>query len=95
MAPQWLLIVEAVILGLLLVLCVPVWALIPVLFGVREDTPSGQARRVYALLLLFPIVAISAMAGAFVTEPTQASRWVFMILPLLHLMVLFLVRIRH
>jgi hypothetical protein len=95
MVPQWLLIVESVILGLLLLLCLPVWALIPVLFGVKEDTPSGQARRVYVLLLLFPVVAIGAMVGAFMTESTPVFRWVFVIFPLLHLMVLFLVRIRH
>jgi hypothetical protein len=95
MVPFWLLIVESIVLGLVLGLALPVWALFPVLFGVTEDTPPGPARRVYALLVLFPLVAIGSMTAAFLTGEAELIRWLFVVLPVLHIVVLYLARVRQ
>ena len=95
MVPTWLLIAESVILGLVLGLALPVWALFPMLFGVTEYTPPGPARRVYTLLLLFPVVAIGSMVAAFLTSEAEPIRWLFVALPVLHVVVLYAARVRR
>lgn len=95
MVPTWLLVVESVVLGLAVALALPVWALTPMLFGVTEETPPRPARRVYILLLLFPIVAAGSMIAGFLSDPESPVRWVFVLLPLLHLAILYVARVRH
>ena len=92
--PGWLLTAEAVALGLLLALAVPVWALVPMEFGVTEHTPRAEARRVYALLLLFPVVAVGGVVGAFLLDPADPLRWALAALPAAHLLLLYLARAR-
>ena len=94
MIPRWLLIAESVGLGLLVALALPVWALVPLLFGVTELTPRRRARPVIALLLLFPPLALGSMVAAFRMDPGRPAAAVWMALPLLHLAVLFAARVR-
>ena len=94
MVPRWLLIAESVLLGLMILLAAPVWALIPMLFGVRESTPRAAARRVYVLLALFPVVAVGTIATAWLTDPRAPSHWILVALPLCHLLLLLAARVR-
>ncbi|MSU78198.1 MAG: hypothetical protein EXS16_08885 [Gemmataceae bacterium] len=93
--PNWLLIVEAVLFGLVIGLSLPVWPLIPMFLGVRETTPPRPARRVYILLLLFPVVTAASLTAAFFTDPNDPLRWLFALLPPLHLLVQFFARVRN
>ncbi len=93
--PRWLLIAEAAVLGLGLAVALPVWALAPMALGVTEQTPRAEARRVYVLLALFPVVAVGGVVGAFLTDPADPLRWVLAALPLLYLPVLYAGRARR
>ena len=95
MLEKRLLIGETVVLGLMLALCLPVWAVIPMLFGVTENTPPAAARRVYILLLAFPLVAIGSMVGAWMLDQPGPVRPLLMALPVAHIIVLYLARVKH
>ncbi len=93
--PTWLLITESVLLGLPIAAGLPLFALVPMIFGVTEETPPGPARRVYLLLVAFPLVVIGALFAAFRTEPDNPLRWVFALVPIAHLVGLFLFRVKN
>lgn len=95
MVGKWLLIIESVLLGLLITLSIPVWPIVVMMFGVTESTPSSQARRVYALVLAFPVVAIGSLIMAWRVDQHSPLRLLFMVLPVVHLVVLYLARVRH
>ncbi len=93
MLSKWILIAETVVLGLALALSIPMWAMIPMLFGITEFTPSEQARPIYILLIAFPIVAIACLALAWRADPGSVMRWVMMIIPIAHLAIMFKMRL--
>ncbi len=93
MLSKWILIAESAIFGLVFALCIPMWAMVPMLFGVTEFTSSAQARPLYVVLLAFPLVTAIALTLAWRADPNGLLRWIAMVVPLLHLSVLFAVRI--
>lgn len=92
---KWLLIFETAILGLVMLAALPMWAMVPMLFGVTEHTSNTDARPIYILLILFPIVAIGSLFFAWQAEPGSLLRNIMMLLPIVHLMVLFIFRVKH
>ena len=69
------------------------WAMIPMLFGITEFTSSEQARPIYVLLIAFPIVTIISLVLAWQADPGSVMRWVMMIIPVLHLAIMFKMRL--
>lgn len=86
--PNWLLITEISILALAVLLALPVWAIIPMFFGVTPETPPPAAMRVYIALLAFPLVAALAMYVAFQLDAADMRRWLLASTPPLYLLVL-------
>lgn len=91
---RWLLMAESIVLGLAIMLAVPVWALVPMFFGVTEYTPASEARRVYILLLAFPVVTIISLLLAWKVGDQSGMRGLYMALPIVHLVVLYLLRVK-
>lgn len=95
MFSKWVLIVETAIIGLAVVLCIPMWAMVPMLFGITEFTPSEQARPIYILLIAFPIVTAIALTLAWRADPGSLFRWAMMLIPIIHFLVAYKMRISH
>ena len=93
MLSKWILIAETVVLGLAIALSIPMWAMIPMLFGITEFTPSEQARPIYIMLIAFPIVTIICLTLAWRADPASVMRWVMMIIPVAHLLILVKMRL--
>ena len=92
MFSKWLLIAETVVFGLAFALCIPMWAMVPMLFGITEFTPREQARPIYILLIAFPIVTIVSLVLAWRADPNSVMRWIMMIIPVAHLLILVKMR---
>lgn len=92
---KWILIAETAIFGIVIAGAIPMWAMVPMLFGVTEFTSEADAKPIYMALLAFPVVAIGALLGAWFSEPGSGLRWVLMMLPIIHVGIIFAIRIKH
>jgi hypothetical protein len=90
-----LLIIESAILGLLMMAAVPMWAMVPMFFGITEYTDASDARPIYILLILFPIITIAALVTAWNAEPSSVLRLIMMLIPILHIVLLLVFRIKQ
>lgn len=90
-----MLIVETLIVGILIAGAIPMWAMMPMLFGITEFTPEADARPVRMALLAFPIVSIGALVGAWLSEPGSGLRWALMVIPVVYGVFLFAFRVKH
>ena len=93
MLSKWLLLAETIVLGLAIALSIPMWAMIPMLFGITEFTSSEQARPIYILLIAFPIVTIVCLTVAWRADAGSVLRWAMMIIPVAHLLIMVKMRL--
>lgn len=91
---KWILIIETIFIGIVLFAAIPMWAMVPMFFGVTETSSANDAKPIYVLLILFPIVAIGALIVAWNAAPSSILRPVMMLLPILHIIALFMVRLK-
>jgi hypothetical protein len=100
MVPQWIFVVESVVLGLLLGLALPVWGFVLMMFGLgsmaEEQAADWHRTLIYTLFYGFPLVAVASMVvGGLLMRRESVWRWAFVAVPFIHGVVLWTVRLKN